>query len=314
MIPDHDLPDDEPEHQESSIAHLLQELALYGHRPFEDEADPRPLPEGRAVEGAAADTFDAMVACLQDTRLEPDLEDLLWGFTNVFQRAGERIERELDSNEQAQKRLQREQDGSEVKSVELERVLDEGRTMIERRDAMEAFRDAFADQFRLHMRKPWTPRTGSKVNRKALTAALVDSRDFLNTRRWADKQVLIPPGERIYVSGGTAFNDDRFIWSVLDTVFAKHPTMVLMHGGSKTGSERIAACWADSRKVPQMPFAPDFAKHSKASAPFKRNDTVLETLPIGVIIFPGGGIQDNLFDKAKAVGIKCWDFRGRGVG
>lgn len=53
-------------------------------------------------------------------------------------------------------------------------------------------------------------------------------------------------------------------------------------------------------------------KHSKASAPFKRNDAVLELMPRGVIIFPGGGIQDNLFDKAKAMGINRWDFRGRG--
>ena len=101
-------PDDEPEHEESPLSHLLQELELYGHRPFEDEADPRPLPEGRLLEAAAADTFDAMGACLGDTRLEPDLEDLLWGFTNVFHRAGERIERDLDANELAQKRLQRE--------------------------------------------------------------------------------------------------------------------------------------------------------------------------------------------------------------
>ena len=55
---------DEPEHEESSLSHLLQELELYGRRPFEDEADPRPLPEGRLVEAAAVDTFDAMVACL----------------------------------------------------------------------------------------------------------------------------------------------------------------------------------------------------------------------------------------------------------
>src|SRR3546814_2929892 len=64
--------------------------------------------------------FDALVSCLIDTRIEPDLEDLAWGVVNVFHRASERIERELDDNEQAQKRLQREQDGSEVKSVRSE--------------------------------------------------------------------------------------------------------------------------------------------------------------------------------------------------
>ena len=28
----------------SPTAHLLDELALYAHRPYDDEADPRPLP------------------------------------------------------------------------------------------------------------------------------------------------------------------------------------------------------------------------------------------------------------------------------
>ena len=74
--------------------------------------------------------------------------------------------------------------------------------------------------------------------------------------------------------------------------------MVLLHGGSPKGAERIAACWADNRKVPQVAFKPDFARHKNA-APFKRNDQLLETMPIGVVVFPGSGISDNLADKAK---------------
>ena len=89
MSTDNPLPEYEPEHEESPTAHLLQELALYGYRPFDDEPDDRPLPDDRQATGAVADIFDAMVSCLVDTRLEPDLEDLLWNITNVFQRAGE---------------------------------------------------------------------------------------------------------------------------------------------------------------------------------------------------------------------------------
>jgi hypothetical protein len=303
--------DDRDEPQGSQFDELLQELELFGRRPFDDELDPRPLPEGRLVEGASADTFDAMIACLGDTRLEPDLEDLLWGFTNVFHRAVERIERDLDGNELSQRRLQREQDGSEVKSVELETAIAEGRTMIERRDAMEAFREAFADQFRHHLRKPWLPRSGSMLNRRAMTAAVIESREFTNDRRWADAQLLLPPGERIYVSGGSDYNDHRRIWQVLDNVNGRHPQMVLLHGGSRTGAERIAALWATERKVPQVAFAPDFARHSRAAAPFKRNDRVLGIMPRGIIIFPGGGIQDNLFDKARIAGIAVIDHRRR---
>src|SRR3546814_7684082 len=104
-------------------------MQLYGHRPYEDEPDARPLPDDRLAGGAVADIFDALAGCLVDTRIEPDLEDLLWGVVNIFHRAGERIERELDKNELAQRSLQREQDGSEIRSVELERAIAEGITM-----------------------------------------------------------------------------------------------------------------------------------------------------------------------------------------
>ena len=114
MTTDHDDTEFEPPHGSSPTDHVLGELQLYGYRPFQDEPDPRPLPEGNAVAGPVADIFDALVLTLTDTRLEPDLEDLLWSAVNLFHRAVDRIERELDDNEQAQHRRQREQNGSEV--------------------------------------------------------------------------------------------------------------------------------------------------------------------------------------------------------
>ena len=303
---------DEPKDPEpGSTAYLLQEMQLYGHRPFEDEPDHRPLPDDRIAGGAVAEIFDALVSCLIDTRIEPDLEDLAWGIVHVFHRAGERVERELDDNEQAQKRLQREQDGSEVKSVELERKLAEGLTMIERRDTMEFFRDAAAEQFRIHLRKPWLPRSGPMVNRKALTSAVLDARKFADKRRYEDVRVLNPDGVRIAFTGGADCNDHQRIYAALDKVREKLPEMILMHGGTPTGAERIAACWARDRNIPQVAFQPDWNRHKKA-APFKRNDAMLETCPKGVIVFPGTGIQDNLADKARRMGIRVWDFRQRG--
>ncbi|MDE2466873.1 MAG: DUF2493 domain-containing protein, partial [Alphaproteobacteria bacterium] len=76
---------------------------------------------------------------------------------------------------------------------------------------------------------------------------------------------------------------------------------------SPKGAELIAAKWADNRKVPQIAFKPDWTKHAKA-APFRRNDAILEVLPIGVLIFPGTGIQDNLADKARKMGIPVYRF------
>jgi len=293
--------DYEPHHESSPTDHIAQELQLYGYRPSEDEPDPRPAPEDRIIEGAVADIFDALVATMADTSLDPDLDDLLWSTVNMFHRAVDRVERKLDDNEQGQKRLQREQDGSEVKSVQLETLIAVGQSLLDRRDSLELFCETAADIYLRTLGTPWSPRTGSRVNHRQMTAAMIDSRDFLAAKRRADAEVLLPAGPKIAFSGGET-TDHRLIWDKLDQVHAKHPDMVLLHGGSPKGAERIAATWASNRKVPQVAFKPDWTKHAKA-APFKRNDQMLATLPIGVIVFPGTGIQDNLEDKARKMGI-----------
>ena len=82
-----------------------------------------------------------------------------------------------------------------------------------------------------------------------------------------------------------------------------------LDNGAPKGAELIASKWITTRKVPQIAFKSDWTKHAKA-APFKRNDAMLELLPIGVMHFPGTGIQDNLADKAKRLGIAVWKFGG----
>ena len=119
---------------------------------------------------------------------------------------------------------------------------------------------------------------------------MIDSRDFLAAKTpRRQPRCCLPAGPKIAFTGGLDFNDHRLIWDRLDKVHAKHPDMVLLHGGSPKGAERIAACWATNRKVPQIAFKPDWTRHAKA-APFKRNDQILDVLPIGVIVFPGSGI------------------------
>jgi hypothetical protein len=306
-----DRDDFEPHHASSPTDHVLTELRLYGYRPFQDEPDPRPLPDGNTVAGAIADIFDALIVTLQDTSLEPDLDDLLWSTVNLFHRATARIERELDDNEQAQRRSQREQDGSEVKSVELERLTAQGQTLIERRDAFELMRDQAAEHFERQTGSSWKPRSGSMVNRKAMTSAMIDSRDFIAAKRRTELEPLMPSGTKIAFAGGVECNDHQPIWAALDKVRAKHPDMVLLHGGTPRGAEKIAACWADARKVAQIVFKPDWARHQKA-APFKRNDALLDALPIGLVVFPGSGVTDNLADKARNLGIPLFDFRKSG--
>src|SRR3984893_6324196 len=224
-FPDSDT--DNEIHAASPTAHLLDELVLHGHRAGTDEPDPRPLPEPDAVRGQLDAMVEAFSAMLTGTRLEDDLADLLWSFVNLFHRKVDRVERELDVNEQAQRRGQTEQDGSEVKSVELERLIGQGLSLIERRNAFEFARDHAAELFEVATGTLWRPRAGSMVNHRALTASVIDSREFLAARRRADTELLAPAGTRIAFTGGTDCNDHTRIWEALDKIRTKQSDMVL---------------------------------------------------------------------------------------
>ncbi|TJV74911.1 MAG: DUF2493 domain-containing protein, partial [Mesorhizobium sp.] len=104
----------------------------------------------------------------------------------------------------------------------------EGQTMIERRDAFELMRDQASGHYEQQTGSAWRPRTGSMVNHRHLTAAMIDSRDFLAARRKADAEVMLPAGPKIALTGGLDFNDHHLIWDALDKVHAKHPDMVLI--------------------------------------------------------------------------------------
>lgn len=117
------------------------------------------------------------------------MDDLLWSFVAIFHRKAERLERDLDTNEQAQTRSRLEQDGSEVRSVELERLIEQGIGLIERRNAFEFCRDHAAERFETLTGSTWRPRSGSMVNHRTLTAAIIDSRDFL-AACWAEARKM----------------------------------------------------------------------------------------------------------------------------
>lgn len=307
MTSDRYFDDPEPLHDLSATGHLLETLALHGHRSGGDELDPRGPAEPQALTAAVADIFDALIAPLTETSLEPLTADLLWSAVNLFHRAADRVQRRLEDNEAAQQDSQGQQDGSEVASVRLERLLAEGHMLLEQRNGLEFLRDEAVQHFERHTGSAWLPKAGSRVNRQTLTAAMIDSRDFLAARKRAETQVLVPTGPKIAITGGADYLDHDRIWSALDKVLAKHPQMSLLHGGTPNGVERIAACWAEHRHVTHIAFRPDWNRHKKA-APFKRNDALISVLPIGLLVFPGSGIHANLADKARAAGIPVWRF------
>lgn len=296
----------------SATAHVIEQMQLYGYHPNDDEPDPRPVPDTDVIESAVAALFDTLITAFQNTRLEPDLEDVLWSFTDVFHRKADRVQRALDDNEQRQRDAHEHQDGSEVRDVELQKLIAQGGTILERRSVFQALRDLAAEHYEAKTGSAWRPRAGSMVNHRKMTATLIESRDFIAAKRIAETEIMLPPGTRILFSGGVDFTDHKLIWQKLDLVHARFPDMVLIHGGTTRGAEKIAACWADKRNVTQIRFKPDFTRDGKA-APFKRNDRMLETDPVALVVFRGNGVTNNLADKAKKAGIPIKDYRKAGA-
>ena len=297
----------------TATARVSENLALYGHRPSSDEPEYRPMPETDQLDGAVSGLFASITGPFADTALEPDIDDMLWSLVNTLHHKCDRMQRMLDDNEAQQRSSMEEQDGSEVRSVELERLTERGRALMDRRNAFEHMRDTAAQAYEDETGSIWRPRSGSVVNRKTQTAAMIDSQDYINAKRYAETNVLIPSGTKIAIAGGLQFQDYKLIYAELDAALARHPDMVILHGGARTGVDHIAVTWARNKGVKPIAFEPKWTHPGDKSAPFKRNDRMLATMPAELIVFPGNGITDNLHDKAKEQGVRITDRRGRAV-
>jgi hypothetical protein len=75
------------------------------------------------------------------------------------------------------------------------------------------------------------------------------------------------------------------------------------------GLDRIAAAWAERRKVAQVAFGLD--RRLGARAGFRRNEQMLSLDPRYLVAFPGNGVLERLVIQAKAKGIHVVDRRGR---
>jgi hypothetical protein len=84
--------------------------------------------------------------------------------------------------------------------------------------------------------------------------------------------------------------------------------LVLVHGGDSRGVDRLAASWAEQRKVPQVAFALDRRLGQRAG--FRRNEQMLSLNPRYVVAFAGSGVVERLVIQAKTKRISVVDRRG----
>ena len=302
----------------STLAAQLAQLEL-GHLAIDraERSATTHIPEVDAVEQTLNAIWSDLLALFPDTAVEEDAEEIAWGLVNIFHRAAAKRSAELDRATDEIRLLLASADGSEVHTSELEKQIDRARCAEAAMLALESFRESAAQLYLNETGHGWRPATGSRLNHSAaLTSAVVEGRDFLRARSESRRSAAMPEGTPVLFAGGRhsfasaddakAFADS--VWITLDKVRDHVADMVLVHGGDPKGIDRIAAAWAERRKVAQIAFGLD--RRLGARAGFRRNEQMLSLNPRCLVAFAGNGVLERLVIQAKAKGIHVVDRRG----
>ena len=302
----------------TSLAAQLAQLEL-GHLKVERIASnsSAELPDPEAVEQTLAAVWSDLFSLFPDTALEDDAEELAWGLVNLFHRAAAKRSAQVDRATDEIRCLLASADGSEIHSTELENQIARARSAEVAMLGLEAFREASAILYTNETGSSWRPAGGSRLNHSAsLTSAVVDGRDFLRARSESRRRATMPEGTPVLFAGGRlsfASDDDAkalatSIWDTLDKVRERFADLVLVHGGDTKGLDRLAASWAERRKVPQVAFGLDRRLGDRAG--FRRNEQMLSLNPRCLVAFAGNGVLERLVIQAKEKGIAIVDRRG----
>jgi hypothetical protein len=302
----------------TSLAAQLAQLEL-GHLTVERNpgSDSSELPDPDAVTQTLAAIWSDLFALFPDTALEEDAEEIAWGLVHLFHRAAAKRSAQVDRATDEIRCLLASADGSEVHTSELESQIDRARAAEAAMLGLESFREAAALLYMNETGSSWRPAGGSRLNHSAaLTSAVVDGRDYLRARSEARRRAAMPQGTPVLFAGGRlsfataeeakALADS--VWATLDKVRERVADLVLVHGGDGRGVDRIAAAWAERRKVPQVAFGLD--RRLGARAGFRRNEQMLSLKPRYLVAYPGSRVLERLVIQAKEKGVAVVDRRG----
>lgn len=302
----------------TTLAAQLAQLEL-GHLRIEriGSAAATELPDPDAVEQTLAAIWSDLFALFPDTALEEDAEEIAWGLVNLFHRAAAKRGGQVDRATDEIRCLLASADGSEIHTAELETQIARARSAEVAMLGLEAFREAAASLYMNETGSSWRPAGGSRLNHSpALTSAVVDGRDFLRSRSETRRRATMPEGTPVLFAGGRlAFAADEeakalaeSVWETLDKVRERIADLVLVHGGDSKGVDRLAAAWAERRKVPQLVFGLDSRLANRAG--FRRNEQMLSLNPRCLVAFAGNGVLERLVIQAKEKGVAVVDRRG----
>ena len=265
-----------------------------------DPAEKAEMPDPDQVRVAVEMMMATMFDVLRDTRMEEFARDLAWGFANSFHVVAKRIEGREDDAAKKLGDLARNYDPSESYAFELEDTQLLCQTLQGCREAMECMRDHAAEVYRVETGKPSSPVRGSRVS-SALTASMVDARDYLASRARERREQFAPEGPVVAFSGGQVWEDVDLLWDGLDSIKARVPEMILATTAQAKGCDAVAHAWAASRGVKVIQFRLDKSQGNRAA--FVRNDRILGLKPVEAVVCEGSGIQQNLAQKLRQAGV-----------
>ncbi len=302
----------------TSLAAQLAQLEL-GHLNVEriGSAAADELPDAEAVSQTLAAVWSDLFALFPDTALEGDAEELAWGFVNLFHRAAAKRSAQIDRATDEIRCLIACADGSEVHSTELEEQIAKARSAEVAMLGLESLREAAAMLYTAETGSSWRPAGGSRLSHSAgTTSAVVEGRDYLRARAESRQRAAMPAGTPVLFAGGRlsfATDEDAKalatnVWHTLDRVRDRVADMVLVHGGDSKGVDRLAASWAERRKVPQVALGLDNRLGQRAG--FKRNEQMLSLNPRYLVAFAGNGVLERLVIQAKEQSVCVVDRRG----
>jgi hypothetical protein len=82
-----------------------------------------------------------------------------------------------------------------------------------------------------------------------LTAAVIDSRDFIAARCRSETELLLPKSPKIAFSGGVDYTDYRRFWAALDKALAS----ILTWCSSMVAPRKVPSDWCRRGQRPIVP-------------------------------------------------------------
>ena len=288
--------------QGAHTADIAEQAALDGATPMPGDIDNRPVwvndgepldfsENGPAAPRAAHDQILEGIALILDAttpdgfQMADEREAVEWGLVHLYHQHTTRMETTMRHLNSQSDTLGRSQDGSDQQSRDLEEKINQLVSTGGKRGVFESIRDHLAHDYAQHNGSDWTPRRGSHVSQTADIASIIEGTEYVKASKAIAILPDIPDGTRIAVTGSRTTADHLTITKQLDEQHRSTPDMVLLHGGDRQGTQKIASQWAEKRGVPQAVFAPDWTQDGKKAAIPRRDDRILKAKPAAVISF-----------------------------